>query len=52
MCSVNTVCVLFSIAFYCILLVLYLQMDTVRAKQVLILKSEKKKKKGGLFCLF
>lgn len=31
---------MFSIAFYYILLVLYLQMDTVQAKQVLILKSE------------
>lgn len=40
MYSVNTVCIVFSIAFYCILLVLYLQVDIVQAKQVLILKSE------------
>lgn len=37
--SVNTVCMFF-IALYCILLVLYLQMDIVQAKQVMVLKSE------------
>lgn len=44
MYCVNTVCLVFSVAFYCILSVLYLEMDTVQAKKVLILKSEILKK--------
>lgn len=40
MYCVNTVCLIFFIAFYFILSVLYLEMDTVQAKKVLILEFE------------